>query len=78
MNKKDRRRDIRNNIEKLKPSIVGLLKTKVRSNKSLKVQKCFPAPWSYCANYTYSPKGRIWVAWDSNIWEASVISSSLQ
>ncbi|XP_020249670.1 uncharacterized protein LOC109827119 [Asparagus officinalis] len=54
MNKASRRRDIKRHIHSLKPSVVGLLETKVKSSKSHRITKCIPPLWSYCNNYIAS------------------------
>ena len=33
--------------------------------------------WSYCHNFHLSQTGRIRIAWDTNIWQCLVISTSL-
>ena len=78
MNKKGRRKDIKNHINKYHLSVIGLLETKVKSSKAERITGCIPSTWSYCANYEFSNKGRIWVFWDEAIWTGSVVSTSLQ
>ncbi|XP_020259351.1 uncharacterized protein LOC109835749 [Asparagus officinalis] len=78
MNNVGRRRDIKRHIHSLKPNVVGLLETKVKSAKAYRITKCIPSHWSYCNNYTASNKGRIWVAWDADVWNGTVISVTLQ
>lgn len=78
MNKRSRRRDIKNHISKFHPTVIGLIETKVRSHKSYRITDCIPNTWSYCNNYAYSPRGRIWVTWNEAIWAGTVLHVSLQ
>ncbi|XP_020258784.1 uncharacterized protein LOC109835211 [Asparagus officinalis] len=52
--------------------------TKVKSAKAYRITKCIPAHWSFCNNYFASDRGRIWVVWDSDIWNGDVLSATLQ
>jgi len=78
MNKKSRRNDIKHHIKYFCPSMVGLIETKLKSHKSFRITRCMPVSWSYCNNYSFSNRGRIWLAWDENIWSGSVLYVSLQ
>ncbi|XP_020250141.1 uncharacterized protein LOC109827547 [Asparagus officinalis] len=78
MNNLSRRKDIKRHIKSLNPSLIGLLETKVKPAKSYRVSKCFPPHWSYCNNYTASSRGRIWVAWDAEVWNGTILSVTLQ
>jgi len=78
LNKIIRRKDVKKHIQNLHPSVVGLIETKVKPSKSHRISKCIPPTWSFCNNYSYSNRGRIWVAWDTNIWAPSFQLVSLQ
>lgn len=78
MNMKSRRKDIKNHIKSLYPSVVGLIETKVKSHKAARISKCIPSTWPYCNNYSCSNKGRIWLTWDDSVWTGYVISVTLQ
>lgn len=78
LNKKERRRDITYHVHKFSPSIVGLVETKVRPNKSYRIIRSLPADWNHVHNYEFSNKGRIWFSWNTSIWSCQVICVSLQ
>ena len=61
-------------LNKHKISAVGLLETRVRVNNSAKIQKRFGSAWKWLSNYSYSPKGRIWVGWLHQDVELNVVN----
>ena len=67
MNKKERRQDVKDHIYKFKPSIIGLVETKVRRHKASRVLKCWPQGWGHTNNYAFSNNGRIWAFWEMHI-----------
>lgn len=69
---------MRDHITKWKPSFIRLVETKVKEHKSFRITRCLPHNWNTANNYTFHSKGRIWVAWDPNIWDCKVISVSDQ
>lgn len=78
LNKKERRADLKEQLAKWLPSLVGLVETKVKESKAFRVIKCFPNHWIAFNNYNHSPRWRIWVGWDPHIWKCNIISSSSQ
>ena len=55
-----------------------MVETKVKENKAFRIRRCLPNNWQSANNYSFSQKGRIWIAWDPNFWTCQVISSSAQ
>ena len=78
INKKERRQDIKDHIHKLKPTMIGLVETKVRPHKARRVLNCVPQSWSYANNYTHSNKCRIWIFWSRQVWNCNIINLSSQ
>jgi len=78
LNKPTRRRDVKNHIQLLSPSIVALLETKVKQQFSVRILSCLPKGWAYCNNYTHSYGGRIWVCWNQEVRKCDVIAKSGQ
>jgi len=78
MNKKERRQDVKDHIHKLKPSIIGLVETKVKPHKAKRILNCIPPGWGYTNNYAFSNEGRIWVLRYMHIWKCSIINLSSQ
>jgi len=67
-NKKGRKSDVQDHIHKLSSSIVALVETKVKLSKVDRLSGCVPRNWTSCNNFALSAKGRIWVAWDPDVW----------
>lgn len=61
INQKDRRRDVRDFISKLSPSIVGLVESKVRPHKAYGISRSLPFGWDYVNNNAFANNGRIWL-----------------
>ena len=78
MNKKGRRKDVIDHIQKLTPSIVALAEAKVELNEVYRVFNCVPQFWLSCNNFHLSEKGRIWVSRNPQVWFCSVLACSLQ
>lgn len=78
INTKERRQDLKDQLYRLKPSFVGLVETKVKEHNSFRITRSLPQDWSFVNNYSYSPRGRIWIAWDTSLWDCKVINSSAQ
>jgi len=53
---KERRQDVKDHIYKQKPSIIGLVETKVRANKSRRILGCIPQGWGNANNNAYLKK----------------------
>ncbi|XP_021743974.1 uncharacterized protein LOC110710018 [Chenopodium quinoa] len=58
--------------------VVGIMETKVKCDKSVKLQKKFGSSWSWFCNYSSSHRGRLWVGWFHDKVNLSVISSHEQ
>lgn len=77
-NKEGRKRDIMDHIHSISPSIVALVETKVKLRNLQKINSCVPMEWLSCNNFHLSDKGRIWIAWNPNVWSCVVHACSLQ
>lgn len=53
--------------------IIGLCETRVRPKNKVKVFQHFPGCWNLETNCEFSPKGRIWFLWNSNLWTVHFI-----
>ena len=58
---------MKDHIQKLFPSIVGLIETKAKPSKSFRITKSLPANWNHTDNYDLTSKGRIWLSWMQQI-----------
>lgn len=61
-----------------KISLIGLLETRVRSNVAKKVSLEVNPRFLWHHNYEHHPGGRIWVGWNPNVWNVSIIASTAQ
>ena len=78
LNKDGREKDVCDHIQKLSPSIVALVETKVKLSKLISIKTCVPKSWMSCNNFHLSFKGRIWISWNPIVWSCSVIAISSQ
>ena len=75
---KERRHDLREHLATLKPSLVILVKTKVKPHNKHRILKCIPRHLDSRNNYEFSSLGRVWICWDTNIWACEVGNKSMQ
>lgn len=54
-------------------SVIGILETKVKLHKAVAIQKKFGSKWCWQCNSDYSPKGRIWVGWNTDVVDVSIL-----
>lgn len=59
-------------------SMAGILETKIHVNKSAASFRTVHNFWTWDANYTFHPNGRIWVGWNPQIWNVFVVCKSDQ
>ena len=64
--------DVRSFVLTNKISLLGILETKVRASKSLKISRAILRHWSFFNNNDHQSNGRIWVAWDPSILDVKV------
>lgn len=78
LNQGIRMRDYMHLFSTHKPSIVGLVETKIKEINSSRLLHFIPAGWQSMNNYSSDPHGRIWILWDSNVWSCSMVQASSQ
>src|SRR3954470_6447574 len=61
-----------------KPSMVCFVETKVKETNSHRLLTFIPRDWHSLNNYNSDPGGRIWLFWDANTWNCSMVQSSAQ
>ena len=59
--------EIKKFLNNNKVNFIGLLETKVRSNNSDQIRKKLGRCWKWEDNYDLSPRGRIWVGWNTDM-----------
>ena len=69
---------MKDHVHKLSPSIIGLVETKLKACKTYRFTSILPSDWRHVHDCDLPEKGRIWIGWDTTIWNCHVLSSSLQ
>lgn len=78
LNKKSKQTYVRDFLSFHKLSLVGLLETRVKDNKADSISRFVGKHWNWLFNYEHHANGRIWVGWDAQVWNVSLVSSSDQ
>lgn len=58
--------------------MVGLLKTRVKSNKSKTIAQSIVLGWTKHHNYTNAYNGRIWLLWDDHDYQVDIVVQGAQ
>ena len=58
-------KEIKHFLAEKRITVCALLETRVRGHNMAKVQRKMGGYWSWCCNYAYSPRGRMWVGWQA-------------
>lgn len=58
-------------------SFIALLETQVKENNAISISS-LAANWSWVFNSSDHHNGRIWIRWNPNIWNVSIIKSAAQ
>lgn len=59
-------------------SMAGVLETKFQESNAGLVRNIVHNHWNWEDNYLFSPRGRIWLGWNSEIWDIFVVCKSAQ
>lgn len=59
-------KEIRARIYELKPTIMILIETRVKSNKANSIREKLHLTDNYIENYSNHANGRIWIGWDED------------
>jgi hypothetical protein len=78
LNDLSKQREIRSLVKRLHIHLFCLIETKVKSDKSVKIQGDIFPGWGFISNYEYHHLGRIWVCWDPNVLKVDIVSKSAQ
>lgn len=63
LNKSLKQKEVVDRISRLKPSLVCLLKTRVKQKNMSNILNKWFKNWHYCENYVHAYNGRIWLLW---------------
>ncbi|XP_058756016.1 uncharacterized protein LOC131629234 [Vicia villosa] len=78
LNKHARCLEVGAHLKKLQVSCLALLETRVKINNSKIVRKRLGFDWEFIDNYEHHINGRIWLAWNPNIWSITPIEKTEQ
>jgi len=73
LNKRVRRKDVKEHVLRLKPSFVALTETKIKLRRISRFLSCIPNDWLHKTNCDYCEGGRICIAWDPLVWSLNFI-----
>lgn len=59
-------------------SFIALLETRVKEINANSISSSLAANWSWVFNYSSHPNGRIWLGWNPNFWNISILFSAAQ
>ncbi|XP_058764837.1 uncharacterized protein LOC131638301 [Vicia villosa] len=71
-------KEISSRLNLLKPDIVILIETRVKSDKAKQIRDKLHVHECYVDNYQYHDNGRIWISWNDNAIDVKVVKSSDQ
>ncbi|XP_060210363.1 uncharacterized protein LOC132637268 [Lycium barbarum] len=63
LNKSDKYKEFKVFLGKNKLDLVGCFETRVKHNKSSKIQRLLGVDWQFLDNYNHAPNDRIWIGW---------------
>lgn len=78
LNNSSKQQEIKWFLHNNKVGLFGLLGTRVKALKAMKVCCGLDSNWSITTNYASHPRGRIWLLWNPFIYDVDVIFQSSQ
>ncbi|XP_074363651.1 uncharacterized protein LOC141704298 [Apium graveolens] len=78
INKSPHQKELQQFISGNNIDFMGILETKVKASKAPSISKKINKNWQWLFNYDHHYNGRIWVGWNPNIWDISLLSQSSQ
>ncbi|XP_074360896.1 uncharacterized protein LOC141701135 [Apium graveolens] len=78
INKSPHQKELQQFISVNNIDLMGILETKVKVSNALSISKKINKNWQWLFNYDHHYNGRIWVGWNPNVWEISLLSKSSQ
>ncbi|XP_060170305.1 uncharacterized protein LOC132601217 [Lycium barbarum] len=73
-NKRYKQRELCTYIRDNHFKLVGLVETRVKQDKAAAIANKIAPGWKMVHNYSHAINGRIWVLWDDNIYDVTVLS----
>ncbi|XP_045791547.1 uncharacterized protein LOC123886260 [Trifolium pratense] len=78
LNKSGKAREVGSRLLCLRPEIVVLIETRVKSTKAANIRNKLRLKGKYLDNYLHHENGRIWLNWDDRVVDVRLISSTAQ
>ncbi|XP_059315374.1 uncharacterized protein LOC132065978 [Lycium ferocissimum] len=78
LNRPFKQKELKTFLLKNKVSLLGCLETKIKQDKVRKVRKNLGTEWEVFADYSQEPNGRIWVLWNDQQVQVTILQSNPQ
>ncbi|XP_074364383.1 uncharacterized protein LOC141705239 [Apium graveolens] len=78
INKAPHQKELQSFISVNNVHFMGILETKVKSDKAPIISKKVKKEWKWLFNYTHHYNGRVWVGWNPEFWDISLHSMTSQ
>lgn len=78
LNDLSKQREIRSLVKRFHIQLLCIVETRVKREKSMKIQGDILPGWGFVSNYEYHQNGRIWICWDPKVLKVDIISKSMQ
>lgn len=73
-----KKKDIWEHILLLGVSFAAIVETKIKDGNKHTITNLFPAGWHCCSNHDVVDLGRIYLGWNPNAWEVSILDATEQ
>jgi hypothetical protein len=78
LNLPSKQQEVRRLVQEKKVHLVCLIETRVKEAKAVDIVSALFPSWQYSFNYDKHYLGRVWVCWDSSIFDISVMEKTDQ
>ncbi|XP_009602893.1 uncharacterized protein LOC142168793 [Nicotiana tabacum] len=78
VNKVYKQKEVKKFITNNDVGLIAILNNRVKEENASRVINKITTNWRWCANYSHSSKGRIWIVWDPNSVEFEISGMSVQ
>lgn len=68
LNNNIRINDVKDAIQEKRLGLIGLVETKVRTENASRIARQISSSWSFLHNYLSDDHGRVWIAWNADVY----------
>lgn len=65
-------------VKRLHVHLLSIVETRVKCEKSEKIQAAILLSWGFDSNHDCHHNGRTWICWDPNVLKVTIVSKSIQ